>query len=85
LFLKAVIHNSYAIDEEFVVLLLVFHFDYEFINIREILLDLQYYERTKKYTDAVVAYKSGSRYEEVINLMQRHKKEIDEKIFHSIT
>ncbi|CAG8724567.1 6660_t:CDS:1, partial [Funneliformis mosseae] len=41
LFLRAVIHNSYAIDEEFVVLLVVFHFGYEFINIREILLDLQ--------------------------------------------
>ncbi|CAG8718308.1 7047_t:CDS:10, partial [Funneliformis caledonium] len=44
----------------------------------------EYYERTKKYTDAVVAYKSGSRYEEVIDLMQRHRKEIDEKIFHSV-
>ncbi|PKY41812.1 hypothetical protein RhiirA4_396541, partial [Rhizophagus irregularis] len=43
------------------------------------------FEKAEKYTDAVVAYKDGSLYKEVVNLMQRHRERIDEKIFRRIT
>ncbi|CAB4428084.1 unnamed protein product [Rhizophagus irregularis] len=43
------------------------------------------FEKAEKYTEAVVAYKDGSLYKEVVNLMQRHRERIDEKIFRRIT
>ncbi|CAG8553834.1 5171_t:CDS:10 [Ambispora gerdemannii] len=44
-----------------------------------------YFEKSNKYTEAVVAYKDGRRYEKIINLMQSHKENIDEKIFNRMT
>lgn len=37
------------------------------------------------YTEAVIAYKDGGFYKIVIDLLQKHKSEIDEKIFYRIT
>ncbi|CAG8526884.1 15115_t:CDS:10, partial [Dentiscutata heterogama] len=43
------------------------------------------YREWNMYTEAVIAYKDGGCYKTVIDLLQKHKSEIDEKIFYRIT
>ncbi|CAG8633342.1 4892_t:CDS:2, partial [Ambispora leptoticha] len=45
----------------------------------------KYFEMANKYTEAVLAYKDGRYYEKVIDLMQSHREEIDERTFNRIT
>ncbi|CAG8502109.1 4772_t:CDS:10 [Ambispora gerdemannii] len=45
----------------------------------------KWFEKANKYTEAVVAYKDGRCYENVINLMESHREKIDEKKFNRIT
>ncbi|CAG8532736.1 4901_t:CDS:10 [Ambispora leptoticha] len=44
----------------------------------------KYFEMASKYTEAVLAYKDGRYYENVLNLMQSHREKIDKKIFNRI-
>ncbi|KAF0550861.1 p-loop containing nucleoside triphosphate hydrolase protein [Gigaspora margarita] len=44
-----------------------------------------YYEKVKKYSEAVVAYKNGEFYDTVVDLMQRYRKNIDDKTFRRVS